>query len=123
MVEFEYMDWINNIDKTKTGDVVSGKDAALKAERGKYLCEKALRMINGKRQDQYGDPEDSFGLIAEYWSTYIGSMVLHDFNICLESKDVAHMMVLLKIARMQGKENKEDNYVDAIGYIALAGEM
>lgn len=94
-------------------------------ERGS-LGYKALDVINGERQDQYGDPEDSFGKIAEYWSTYIQSMVPPKFTgedvIYLGAKDVAMMMALLKIAR-EANQHKEDNIVDAIGYLALAGDM
>ena len=108
-----------------------GKDGMMKTERGRDLCEKALKTINGERQNQYGDPEDSFDLIAHYWTTYLDANLSRAFgmepdtmeSIDLYSHDVAIMMTLLKIARMQGQEHKNDNYVDAIGYIALAGEM
>jgi len=44
-------------------------------------------------------------------------------SVDLDGQDVAHLMALLKIARMQGQGYKEDSYIDCIGYIALAGEM
>jgi len=82
--------------------------------RGKILIA-AKRIINGDRQDAYGDPEDSFGTISQFWSTYLDRHI--------SSKDVAIMMGLLKIARMKGQVEKIDNYVDAAGYIGLAGDM
>ena len=41
-------------------------------KRGKILL-KAPDIINGERQDQYGSPEDSFSLIADYWTTFLKS--------------------------------------------------
>lgn len=75
----------------------------------------AERVITGERQDAYGTPEDSFGRIADLWSAYLGAKI--------SSEDVAHMMVLLKIARTKGQEYHVDNYVDICGYAALAAEM
>lgn len=41
-----------------------------KVKRGAAL-EHALDIINGERQDAYGNPEQSFGVIAKFWTTYI----------------------------------------------------
>ena len=72
-----------------------------------YICK--------SREEQYGSPEDSFGTIAGLWSIYLGREIL--------PKDVAIMMALLKIARIAGGRFKADSYVDAIGYMACAGEI
>jgi hypothetical protein len=87
------------------------------AERGEVLVE-AIKTINGIRQDQYGSPEDSFQVIATYWSNYLGKRLGKN----LSSKDVALMMVLFKIAREQN-QGKRDNLVDAAGYLGIAGDM
>ena len=86
-----------------------------KAERGRAICEEALKTINGERQDQYGNPEDAFFRIACLWSSYLGREV--------EGSDVANMMILLKMAREKEGKGKKDNYVDLIGYAALAARM
>ncbi len=77
-------------------------------------------IIHGERQDQYGSPEDSFKIIADFWTPYLK----HRFGIDIElnSLDTAHMMVLFKMARMLGQQTKKDNYIDAAGYIAIAGD-
>lgn len=87
--------------------------------RGKAL-KKALEIINGERQDSYGNPEDSFKLIAKYWTTF-----LENHGICkvVSPRDVAEMMALFKIARMSGQKTTADNYADAAGYIGIAGDM
>ena len=33
------------------------------------------------------------------------------------------MMALLKIARTQAGEDNDDNYIDACGYMGIAGEL
>ena len=81
----------------------------------------AHSIINGERQDSYGNPEDSFGLIAEYWSTYLRKEYNSDHHH-LRAKDVAHMMMLLKLARCSGQQSKRDNYIDIQGYAAIAAD-
>ena len=80
------------------------------------ICEQASRIISGERQGQYGSPEDSFAIIAHLWNGYKGG---NYFN----SNDVAVMMALMKIARISNGVFKEDSYVDAIGYLAIAAEL
>ena len=82
-------------------------------ERGSILDE-AKEVINGERQNHYGDPEDSFALIAEYWSIYLEKNVT--------PQDVAMMMVLFKLAR-ESHQHKRDNLVDAAGYLGILGDM
>ena len=41
----------------------------------------------------------------------------------LEAEDVAIMMILLKIARIQTGTFKPDNYIDIAGYAACAAEV
>lgn len=88
-----------------------------KKQRGSLLL-KALGTINGERQDSYGNPEDSFSLIAEYWKTYLSRKKINELN----GHDVCLMMTLFKIAREQ-YQKKKDNIVDAVGYLGIAGDM
>jgi len=74
-------------------------------------------IINGERQDQYGNPEDSFALIAKYWQAYLGSTTAE-----VTAKDVAHMMILFKMARCNGQTSKRDNYVDICGYSSIVAD-
>ncbi len=85
-------------------------------KRGRILAEKALKTINGDRQDSYGSPEDSFALIASYWSVYTG--------VEFKPEDVAMMMALFKVAREQKcRGSHADNLVDMVGYSLLYGNM
>ena len=69
----------------------------------------------------YGKPEDNFATIAELWSTYLGA-VCDDPDIYLSNRDVAAMMVLLKVARA-ATSTKCDHWVDIAGYAACGGEI
>lgn len=82
----------------------------------KEILEKAINIVSVDRDKQYGSPEDSFALIAKYWETYLGFTGI-------TSKDVAVMMILLKIARIQNGKDHEDNWIDLAGYAACGGEI
>lgn len=90
-------------------------DKRNQSKRGRAICEEALKTINGARQDQYGNPEDTFARIANLWSAYL--------EVEVKAENVADMMCLLKIAREKGGKGKRDNMVDLIGYAALGAEM
>lgn len=100
----------------------------------KEILDKALSCVNGDRDEQYGNPEDSFRMIAELWMTYLGNVgavstvsfdgpyaVNAQFHI--RPQDVAAMLALLKIARIAGKQAKDDNWIDLAGYAACGGEI
>lgn len=79
------------------------------------ILNKALEAVNGTRRENYGSVEDSFAAIAAYWSTYLNKNVL--------PKDVANMMILMKVARVTGVPGNADTYVDIAGYAACGGEI
>ena len=87
--------------------------ATVKTEREKLLDE-AKAIVCGDRDQQYGKPEDSFCVIAKLWSDYLMRY--------LDERDVAMMMILLKVARNVSGESKRDNLVDIAGYAACAAE-
>lgn len=104
-------------------DVVNTVDGVIKKLQGYNPGEKvrgwalleAFNVVNGKRQDAYGNPEDSFALIAAYWSAFLKRRVT--------PLEVSQMMMLLKIARMSGQRHHEDNFVDLAGYAAIAADV
>lgn len=91
--------------------------------REKVLKE-ALSCVNGEREKQYGNPENNFQRIADFWGLYLTTL-FEGTNVVIEldPKDVAVMMILFKIARSLGDEDKLDNYVDIIGYAACGAEI
>lgn len=81
----------------------------------KQLLELCESYVTKDREADHGAPEDSFGLIARYWSVYLGKEV--------SPADVASLMVLLKVARGQYKPTNTDNWVDIAGYAACGCEL
>lgn len=82
--------------------------------------EEAEKIINGERQDEYGNPEDSFKIIAGYWNVFLKARLGVERH--LTPLDVANMMILFKQARKLGQKPKRDNYIDSIGYEAIGAD-
>lgn len=79
------------------------------------ILQKAEICVCGHREQEYGSPENNFQTIADLWRAYKGV----DFT----AVDVAMMMALLKIARIQSGTATEDSFVDLAGYAACGGEI
>lgn len=80
---------------------------------GKEILAAAEMQISGQRQQDYGKPERNLELIAKLWTEYAE----YEFS----AKDVAMMMVLLKVARVAGG-GTDDCFIDIAGYAAIGGE-
>ena len=76
---------------------------------------RANACVNGDREQQYGNPENNFNMIASLWSDYL--------NLKITALDVACMMSLFKIARIKGGVVKSDNWIDLAGYAACGCEI
>jgi hypothetical protein len=82
------------------------------------LLRKAAQIVEGQRDEQYGSPEDSFNAVAVHWNRYLESA-----NEPLQAGDVAVMMILLKIARLEtGGLKQTDTWLDIAGYAACGFE-
>jgi hypothetical protein len=81
----------------------------------KEILDEAARIVTGERQNQYGSAENSFALIGGLWGDYLGMYI--------SPRDVALMMILLKVAREKGGKGKADNWIDIAGYAACGGEV
>ena len=87
-------------------------------ERAEVL-EAAKGMVSGQRQEDYGSPERNFEVISDLWSVYLKHMRFKGIT----SRDVAAMMILLKVGRRCGGKPNIDNWIDAAGYAACGGEL
>ena len=94
----------------------------------------AADLIGGDRERDYGAVESNHDNIGRLWTAYWGNeLARQGFRLVdedgeedvleFDASDVLRMMSLLKIGRMQQGAHKDDNYTDAAGYIALAGEV
>lgn len=63
----------------------------------------------------YGSPEDNFGRIAKLWAAYLGHPV--------STHDVANLMVLMKVARLQNSPTHLDSWTDIAGYAACGANL
>jgi hypothetical protein len=82
------------------------------------LLEEALRITSHDRNSAYGNPEDNFQNIANYWNTYLTTMPGQGKILVLSSQDVAHLMILMKMARLNTNPSHRDSLVDIAGYAA-----
>lgn len=84
-----------------------------------YLKE-ADSIIFGDREQTYGSPSKNINNIANQWRLYL--IQKYGVDVPLSAEDVCWMMVDLKKTR-QMNASKDDNMVDAAGYIGLIGRI
>lgn len=80
------------------------------AEYRLEILGKAAHIVTRDRNVEYGTPENTFKTIANLWSSYLGIELL--------TTDVAALMALMKIARLQANPFHEDTWTDLAGYAA-----
>jgi hypothetical protein len=80
----------------------------------------AKDLITGQRATDYGSAYENHARIASLWSRYMSGKL--NLQVQLTPMDVAHMMILLKVARLM-HTGTDDCYVDIAGYAAIAAEM
>jgi len=83
------------------------------------LLSEASRLVDGDREVEHGNFETNAVRIARYWNAHLD--LPEPMGIL--PTDVPVMMTLLKVARLAQNPDRMDNYRDAAGYIALAGEL
>lgn len=95
------------------------------AEIRSDILEQAKECVCADRNEQYGEPEDNFAVIAELWEAYLKRCAVPaGTDITITETMVADLMLLFKIGRnATAVELKKDTYVDIAGYAACAGAM
>lgn len=88
------------------------------------ILDSVKRIICGDRNERYGEPEYNFSQIADYWTVYMTHNITGT-DRSLSGHDVAIMMALFKIARIEtaaatsySYDKSTDSWLDAIGYLA-----
>lgn len=74
------------------------------------------------RPRSYGSPERNFTRIARHWNVYLTGKYGAGRAPLLEAVDVAAMMALMKIARLEETPDHIDSWVDLAGYAACGAE-
>lgn len=70
----------------------------------------------------YGNPEDNFQRIANLWNTHLRN-VSDVGEAFFDSGDVAIMLGMVKLARLQNDMRDEDSWIDLAGYAACGAEV
>lgn len=96
---------IDNPTQTKKGDILRT----------------AATLTEGTRSEEYGGVVPNFEAVAAFWTAHLSAK--HRTEIQVDAEDVAWMMIDVKRARTFAPIAKEDNYVDAAAYAAIAGEL
>lgn len=86
--------------------------------REQILAE-AAKLTSGDRNAAYGAPYSNLTHMADMVTAYIHGK--YGFSSCLNAEDMAWIMVLAKASRTVASY-KDDNYIDAAAYSAIAGE-
>lgn len=81
-----------------------------------FLAE-ASCLIGGERQEQYGDIWDSWERIGKIWGALL------DLPEPIPPHLVGVMLGAMKLSRISNNKDHEDSYIDAIAYIAGAGQI
>lgn len=104
-----------NLNKLLKAKVEVNKKKVLKPKVS--VLEEAQTIVYGDREKTYGHPAKNLKTIASMWSAYLNNM--DDGNFSVTAKDVAAMMMLVKVARFANDPSHRDNLVDVCGYAAL----
>lgn len=82
-----------------------------------HILQRAATIIEANAQ-VYGNPQETFRLIAELWTT----LGFTQQGCPIVPRDVALAMIAVKLAREAFGQSKLDNWIDIAGYAALGGE-
>jgi len=87
----------------------------------KTILEEAIEVTTGARRRDYDSPKPNHERIARLWNAYIETRAA-DVSAPLSALDVAHMMILLKMARVAFTPTR-DSYIDIAGYARCAADI
>lgn len=95
----------------------------------KSVLETAIQTV-ADRGVPYGGVEDNFQRIANLWNAHLLNRFSRELGDdvathlpTLDPSDVAMMMALMKIARLEANPGHADSWVDVAGYAACGGEI
>ena len=81
---------------------------------------KAESLVNGDRQDKYGDPKENHERIVGLWNAYLqGKYGITE----LEAVDVVAMMLLVKLGRLEQTPDHTDTWTDIAGYAEIGNRI
>jgi hypothetical protein len=93
------------------------------AENRRAMLSEAAEIVAVDRASDYDEPEDSFQVIADFWTVHLGARKLLTDGAVLDPIDVALMMDLLKTARLVTNPTHRDSWIDKAGYAACGYDI
>ena len=79
------------------------------------ILKTATKLVNGDRQENYGDPYLNHCRIAVLWSVILEQEIT--------PQQVALCMAQVKMSRLVHDDSHLDSYIDAAAYVSLAGQF
>ena len=83
------------------------------------ILKEAHNVIYGDREKTYGHPSKNLSTIAGMWNAYLDAKPVTNGTYEIDAKDVAALMMLVKVARFANDPTHKDNLIDICGYAAL----
>lgn len=83
------------------------------------ILDAAKAVVYGRGEVQYGHPRNDFECIASCWTAYLKKKGTLAPEATISERDVAMMMIQLKVARDANKPGL-DNTIDIAGYAECA---
>lgn len=100
-------------------DYISPNDATPTNGGGaETVLDEAARIVDGDRNDAYGDPAGNHGTTADLWNAYLERRGIITREL-IDARDVCWMNALQKASR-DAFERTRDNLVDTAGYMRNA---
>lgn len=81
--------------------------------------DQASALINGDRDQEYGNPTENFNRFRTMINAYLGNRIEGELSVM----DVAALLSMLKLSRLAHDPGSIDSWRDLIGYSALGFEM
>jgi hypothetical protein len=100
------------------GRVKNRKGNMIKKEDFISIEEKIQKRIIEDRNQEYGDYQENFALLAELFSI----VLFNKIKVALEPEDVGHIMMALKLYRCT-KKYKADSYDDLAIYCKMTKQL
>ncbi len=85
------------------------------------ILEEAIGTV-AERDVSYDAPEDNFERIANYWNMHLENCGITTAKP-LAPHNVAQMMALMKLARLDFNPTHHDSWVDTAGYAGCGGQI
>lgn len=86
------------------------------------ILDKAMAVVYGRAEDVYGHPSVDMLCIARMWTAYLRKRGAFTEETEITPRDVAMMMVALKVSR-EAQKPHEDNLIDIAGYAEVANRV